>query len=333
MMCPCCRTEAQAPIVERFRDPIQGKDYVLSSCSSCGVVFSQPRDPVGPDWYDQAPIGKEEACRDDWRYRTFFGEHIVPGRLLDAGCGAGAFLLAARKRGFEVSGFDFNPNYINDLKALGISDVWALDYKSFFSRNAATYDAVTLFDVLEHVPEPAELLAQAAKALRDGGLLAVTLPNGERPLPGPRFREDWDYPPFHFTRWTQEGLRRALNQAGFSVERCECSPLPFGFFSALFYYRLLKIAFPWLKRLLVGPQSADKTWTALLAADEPGKAAGVFKRKLSDPALRQRLTNAGFKLLFLIMAPLESPYILWLRKYRPEHGKTIYALARRLPSA
>ena len=84
--CPACDTRRGFLFVEERRDPIGGVLYRLHRCPACALVFSEPRDPVGPEWYEKAaPLRAEErrlAPSRDWRFRRFLDAGLPAGRVL-----------------------------------------------------------------------------------------------------------------------------------------------------------------------------------------------------------------------------------------------------------
>ena len=217
--CPACEGARDLVRIEEWRDPVAGTQYNIHRCGTCGLVFSDPRDPVGSDWYEKsAPLrAKEErvAPESDWRIMRFFDADLPAGKVLDVGCGAGGFLQLAASRGWKAVGVDYDKRVIDQARASGL-DAHAADYADFLKgRSAKEFDAVTMFDVLEHSPEPRELLALIKPVLKRGGHLAITFPNESRPI---LFRrEDYDYPPHHFTRWNVRSLRMFLEGQGFAI--------------------------------------------------------------------------------------------------------------------
>jgi len=192
---------------------------VLLECAACDVQFFDPMKNPGAGWYEENYRFRDlvEPQAVNWNHRQFLKETTIPpGRLLDVGCGTGSFLGAAQKEGWQVTGLDFNEAGVQAARArLGIADVhaWTLD-EFLRQRPGEQFDAVTAFEVLEHVDEPRLFLEQCFQVTLPGGYFAVSVPYRER---WPRWNEAWDEPPHHMTRWSKRALLAALARTGFQA--------------------------------------------------------------------------------------------------------------------
>lgn len=329
--CPACAARGPFPKAEDWHDPVGGKDYSVHDCPACGVQFSEPRVAVGADWYEKAaPLRGQEykaGPEQDYRLAWFLSEPLAPGRVLDVGCGDGGFLALARSRGWDVVGFDYDARMVAQARSRGVEAV-ASDFDSFCrSRAPGEFDAVTLFDVLEHTPEPAVLLEQVKRLLKPGGHLAITLPNARRPIPFRR--EAHDYPPHHFTRWTPQAMRAFLEKHGFEVERQVAGELRVDYISDhLFFFGLMPVALRAAKLLLFG---RGKTGTVSeLYARSAGGAAGAEKGGLSDPLVRVRLVEWAKSLAKVATWPIALVMTAYYRATRELAGDSLYTFARRV---
>jgi SAM-dependent methyltransferase len=107
------------------------------------------------------------------RYCTAHGGgRRPPHRLLELGCGTGVFLDAARQAGWTVSGVEVSPYAAAQARQRGL-DVRTHSVEDF-EWPAGDCDCVALWDVLEHLCDPAGVLRAAGRALRPGGILALS---------------------------------------------------------------------------------------------------------------------------------------------------------------
>ena len=129
-------------------------------------------------------------------------------RILDVGCGTGGMLPLLSKYG-RVTGIDSEPLALDYCRRRGMTD---LHLQENFEAGEP-YDLVTLFDVLEHVPDEAGFLNWTRALLRPGGRLIITVPAF------PWLWSRHDELNHHQRRYTRERLRTALRGAGFRVVR------------------------------------------------------------------------------------------------------------------
>jgi len=158
-------------------------------------------------------------------------EALVPkGQLLDVGCGPGVFLGLAREAGWQVQGVELSRRHVEKARAtLGI-EPWQGDFLAA-PLAPGSFEAVTMWDFLEHVLDPAAVLARARELLRPDGLLLVftidtsslfntagdllyRLTNGRlaRPI-------ELLYDARHNYYFSRRSLAHLLDRCGFRVER------------------------------------------------------------------------------------------------------------------
>lgn len=136
-------------------------------------------------------------------------------RLLDLGCGNGAFLLRARSAGWVVVGADFDSKAVETARSQGL-DVHLGGVKKLDPADEQ-FDVITLAHVIEHVRYPVEVLQACYRLLKPDGFLWIETPNiaseGYR-----LFGASWRglEPPRHLVLFTLESMRNALSTAGFA---------------------------------------------------------------------------------------------------------------------
>jgi 2-polyprenyl-3-methyl-5-hydroxy-6-metoxy-1,4-benzoquinol methylase len=102
---------------------------------------------------------------------------VKKGRMLDIGCGRGILPALMRERGWEAQGLEFSETAARHARELQVPVFVGNLPDSPYEPES--FDAVVLWHVLEHVPDPVEALAKAREILRPGGLLVLAVPNFE----------------------------------------------------------------------------------------------------------------------------------------------------------
>ncbi|HXW03946.1 MAG TPA: class I SAM-dependent methyltransferase [Vicinamibacterales bacterium] len=218
-----------------------GATVALRRCRACG--FAQPeRLPSLPRFfermYDQHWSAEwvaaefEAGCKDRIFHRvlTLLESRLPAGRrrLLDVGAHAGRFLRLASEAGWSVEGIEVNPR----TAAFAASRTGARVHcgaAAELELPDVACDAVTLIDVLEHVPGPLSLLTRVRRLLRPDGWVAVKVPSGPAQLVKERLRAATSrrYSPrladnlVHVNHFSPRSLRTALERAGFDSVHLE----------------------------------------------------------------------------------------------------------------
>jgi 2-polyprenyl-3-methyl-5-hydroxy-6-metoxy-1,4-benzoquinol methylase len=140
-----------------------------------------------------------------------------PGRLLDVGAAAGFFMDEARSAGWSVEGIDISPEMSQQgREQLGLEIVTGLFQHAAYSP--ASFDAVTMWDYIEHSIDPASDLSKAAEVLRPGGILMLSTGDAKSLVAHISGRR-WHLlvPRYHNFFFTCETLKRYLEARGFQL--------------------------------------------------------------------------------------------------------------------
>jgi 2-polyprenyl-3-methyl-5-hydroxy-6-metoxy-1,4-benzoquinol methylase len=190
--CEICGDDRRRTVTEH-PDFFFGGDtvYSMHACRGCGAVYQHPRPTPAamgsfyPTEYEPYTRGvhTEHWLRQlDRRYGLrkrcrAVTRHVPRGRLLDVGCATGAFLSEMKRQpGWMVTGIEPSPvaaRYVRD--EVGVDVVQGVLNDAPFAP--ASFDAITMWDVLEHVYDPRAVLAQVARLLRPGGVFVANHPN------------------------------------------------------------------------------------------------------------------------------------------------------------
>jgi 2-polyprenyl-3-methyl-5-hydroxy-6-metoxy-1,4-benzoquinol methylase len=209
-------------------------EFYLFECQKCELIYLNPR-PSREEidrYYPQDYISYPHAIEDEpnWikRLDRQYGLHKrvsqvirrvgTSGRILDIGCATGIFLNGMHQKGWEAYGVEpshYAAEYARQHFNLAITNGYLEDGKftdSFFN-------AVSMWDVLEHVPDPLDTLSEISRILAPGGWLVLSLPNPEsweRSWFG-QYWAGWDVPR-HFHLFNRHVLSNILQHAGFRIK-------------------------------------------------------------------------------------------------------------------
>jgi 2-polyprenyl-3-methyl-5-hydroxy-6-metoxy-1,4-benzoquinol methylase len=210
-----------SPVSERYRITHSERRLVraLQRCSGCGMV-TLPLHYAPPVDYQEAadPYYLEQASQRIANAHRLLGLIPAGGHLLDVGCAVGFLLVAARERGFTVQGVEMSAwasQYARDENQLDVK-TGRLETANF---PAASFDAVVMADVIEHLTDPPNTLQAIHRVLKpDGRLLLLTPDVGSiaARLAGPRW---WGLLDDHYFYYSRQTLTRFLAREGFAVER------------------------------------------------------------------------------------------------------------------
>ena len=167
-------------------------------------------------WQD-APIEGEPYAWE--RRRTLLLAEVRPGeRVLDLGCGAGAFLAALRDAGAQPVGVDIAEAALERARTnVPGADVRLLE-DGVIPAGHGEFDLVWCSEVLEHIPDVAEALYEVRRVLKPGGRLLLTVPNtGLRVRL--RFERHFDPLGQHVRFFTRRSLAHTLDATGFAPVR------------------------------------------------------------------------------------------------------------------
>jgi SAM-dependent methyltransferase len=187
--CPFCEGVGKRALVARDRNrEITDERFLYDRCEACGTVFltNPPADLsryYGGGYYGFRPDGEADWQGNEYlvEFQSFRLEllagHVAPGALIEIGAGTGAFASAAKRAGYDVAAIEMDERscrYIADR--LGVRAINS-ERPVEVLPTLGPARVVALWHVLEHLPNPAEVLAAAAERLEPGGILAIGVPN------------------------------------------------------------------------------------------------------------------------------------------------------------
>jgi len=233
--CYLCGSDQWTPLVEAPDQAAksEGLWFAVVQCKRCGLCFTNPRpspSSIGQFYHaDYEPHQPRKLSKQAWfgpplnsRKRRHRDRRLeLPwhgqGRLLDFGCGRGSFMQRMHERGWKVTGLDFSARAVHRIQNhLGLPTLLgSLPHPELAPKS---FDVITMWQSLEHVHHPQEILRQANELLVSAGRLFVAVPN----IDSQAFR--WFGPawygldlPRHLTHFSPVTLQVMIERAGFQV--------------------------------------------------------------------------------------------------------------------
>jgi 2-polyprenyl-3-methyl-5-hydroxy-6-metoxy-1,4-benzoquinol methylase len=275
--CDLCGGAGRIPVatVTRFDPPLD-----IVRCTNCGLIRQYPIPSAerleglyGADYYAYAEFrygderGNEAQVRIQYAARLrAIEEHLGLGgppmaaglpatgshRLLDVGSSFGLFLDEARKRGWDVQGVDVSETaakYAIDALGIPVSATTLRDAR----LPAASFDAITMIEVIEHMPDPLEQVTEAARLLVPGGLLVIQTADADS-LKARLSGSDWEYYlPGHIHYFTRDTLASLVREAGLVPER-------------LYHGDEMGVLAKWRKEMVLEGPRLIRAWRAAAAS-------------------------------------------------------------------
>jgi SAM-dependent methyltransferase len=274
-ICPACG----ASTVE---DDVLYNDYLLNRCRRCTFVFTEQRQ-FPTDLYDKVYSNisaygmKFDAARQTYEGNKGYADlswvkkkalrwlnaRIPSGCLLDLGSGPGTFLMVARRRyGYDVQGIELASEAAKIANGFRIT-TFCGTADEFAQKHSGEFDAVTSFEVLEHVSDPLLFLESARSLLTKNGALILSVPNVDDPY-CLRQTIPAAMPPIHINFFNRGSLTALLRRAGFTINRAFTLPIPSSSVRNLYGKNgfILRIPYLLLARLA---QKADGTTLLVMA--------------------------------------------------------------------
>lgn len=224
--CAVCGHGSPKPLFRKF-------DIQLSACPDCGLVYVDPRVPeevtlgrYNAEYFEKEYLpslgitdGSYDLAFFDRRYAYLLGliaeKKPGGGRLLEIGVGAGFFLKSAARAGWEACGTEVSEACFDYAVREHRLDV-RREAAEALSFERDSFDVVVMFDVIEHLFDPALVVRLMNNVLRPGGLLVVGTPNYDA-LARRMLGVEWAIisPVDHLYYFNETTLDRLLGTGGF----------------------------------------------------------------------------------------------------------------------
>lgn len=274
--CPACGSIEIKPVMTVKDHSVTGESFPIFSCPRCTLRFTQDvpaAHEIGRYYQSQDYISHTNTSRGIVnrvykivrasmlrRKRKLVEKYtgVRKGMILDLGSGVGSFASEMKRSGWQVTGLE--PDEGARATARSIYGIELDDTDGFYRLKPESFDAVTLWHVLEHVHELEAYIAQLKTVLKENGRLFIAVPNytcGDAAAYGP-FWAAYDVPRhlYHFSPAAMEAL-----MTRFGLKIISRRPMWFdSFYISLLSGRYKSGRTQWISSLWTGFRS---NWKAL----------------------------------------------------------------------
>lgn len=232
--CPVCRSAEVNPLLTVTDSTVSKEDYTIWQCGHCSLRFTQDvpaADAIGPYYKSPDYISHTNTSEGliNMLYQSvrkytlkqkakFIASQtgVIGGKLLDVGCGTGAFLNVMKKEGWEVLGLEPDEEARELARKLYRLTVFEADQLD--QLPADSFDAVTLWHVLEHVHDLHAYIEQLKGLLKPSGKLFIAVPNYQS-LDAQIYRRDWAAydVPRHLYHFTPKSMDILMKEHGLAI--------------------------------------------------------------------------------------------------------------------
>ncbi|MEO6613376.1 MAG: class I SAM-dependent methyltransferase [Chitinophagaceae bacterium] len=232
--CPVCGSPEIKTILSATDHTVSGEVFPIAECGSCSLRFTQDipdAASIGPYYKSENYISHTNSSKglinrlyQSVRRRTLqqkrrlveTATHITRGNLLDVGSGTGAFVHTMKQAGWQVTGLEPDPDA--RLVAKQSFQVGLDDSNRIYQLPAASFDAVTLWHVLEHVHDLQGYLAQLKNLLKEDGRLFIAVPNYTS-KDAAVYKQDWAAwdVPRHLYHFSPQSMKTLVEKHGLKI--------------------------------------------------------------------------------------------------------------------
>lgn len=233
--CLCCSSAAISRELKCKDHTVSGEYFEIWKCNTCTFRFTQnvpDADSIGI-YYQSANYVSHSDTKKGWINNVY---HLVrrftlttklnlirevtnlrQGVLLDVGAGTGAFAFTMQQAGWKITGLE--PDETARANALKNYKLQLKELETLHQLPDSTFDAITLWHVLEHVHDLHFYLEKFAKILKPSGRLVIAVPNFTS-YDAKTYKQYWAAydVPRHLYHFSPKSMKILLEQKGFVIE-------------------------------------------------------------------------------------------------------------------
>lgn len=237
--CPICTEQKFSKYASCKDYTVSGETFTLEQCNTCSFVLTNPRPEeadLGKYYQSEAYISHSDSSKNitdraykiarsftlKWKYKLVTHNSVTkPSSILDYGCGTGSFLQTCKEQGLNIAGVEPAENARRLAKQLT-----GIDISPDIQKVRGTFDAITLWHVLEHVVHLDDTVKLLRNRLNQNGSIFIAVPN-LRSWDAKYYHEHWAAfdVPRHLWHFSRDSMETLLTKHGLKIETVLPMPL------------------------------------------------------------------------------------------------------------
>ena len=234
--CPVCKSTSVQTVFPAKDHTVSKEMFAIWHCNECRARFTQDvpgQEAIGAYYASENYISHSDTEKGFInklyhliRKQTLSSKMKLinketgkeSGNMLDVGCGTGAFLHTMQQQGWKTTGLE--PDETARAKARSLYNIEARPSDEIFALSHGSYDAITMWHVLEHVHQLHEYVAQLKNLLTENGQLFIAVPNYTS-YDATVYKDSWAAydVPRHLYHFSPKSMRTLMNVHGLQVKK------------------------------------------------------------------------------------------------------------------
>jgi SAM-dependent methyltransferase len=231
--CPVCNSSDINPLLKVQDHSVTKEEFVIWQCGACTLRFTQDvpdEDAIGPYYQSQDYISHSNTDKGllnklyqrvrkltlEQKAKLIISHTKNKGRILDIGAGIGAFLSVMKEKGWEIRGIE--PDEVARKNAKNLFGLELEQPEELYNLQPGSYDAITLWHVLEHVHRLHDYVEQLKNLLAEKGKIFIAVPNYTS-VDAAAYRNYWAAydVPRHLYHFSPKSIESLIGQHGLKL--------------------------------------------------------------------------------------------------------------------
>ncbi len=234
--CPICKSENIAAVLSAKDNTVSQQNFVIMHCSNCTARFTQnvpEQENIGTFYASENYISHSDT-QEGFINKLYHAIRkitlaskknlvqkettLTTGKILDVGCGTGAFLHTMKNAGWDVTGLE--PDEAAREKAKSLYNIEPQPSPDLFNFSENKFDAVTMWHVLEHVHQLQQYILQLKKIIAANGKIFIAVPNYTS-YDAQLYKETWAAydVPRHLYHFSPQSMQQLIQQHGLKIKQ------------------------------------------------------------------------------------------------------------------